>query len=434
MRLVLENIGMLKNAEINLKNLSVIAGENDNGKSTIGKVVFCIIKAMSRYKEDFQESKEFRVNKLLESAFFSLRSELLDFDNQDSELFTLINAIHDEESSVEERLSYFKYLIDDFHFKSNVSKDFLEKTQEEYATAISLIDEPEDINGSIESALKKVFYAEFDSNILLSGAKEGSIKLFEKKLKLIDIKVLINDEIVLLNEVNPIELKDATFIETPLIINNHDLLIRSKSGLSIGNISNRQLGVPYTTLHTKDLFDKLIEPSYGNLFKIDTPKEKSLKQTIQNSIEGKIVYDTKKRDFVFKKQDKDISIKNTASGIKVFGILQLLSGNGFINASSILIFDEPENHLHPMWQLKLAEILANLAKSGVYILVSSHSPYMIEALKRYSDKVELEKKTSFYLAENRTIENHSKLEEIFIKLAEPFDVFRKMDAEFLRDE
>lgn len=49
MRLVLKNIGMLKNAEINLKNLSVIAGENDNGKSTVGKVVFCI--KLKQYKK-----------------------------------------------------------------------------------------------------------------------------------------------------------------------------------------------------------------------------------------------------------------------------------------------------------------------------------------------------------------------------------------------
>jgi predicted ATPase len=40
MKLVLENIGLLKKAEINLNHLTVIAGENDNGKSTVGKVIF----------------------------------------------------------------------------------------------------------------------------------------------------------------------------------------------------------------------------------------------------------------------------------------------------------------------------------------------------------------------------------------------------------
>ncbi|CAM5201389.1 hypothetical protein OURE66S_00423 [Oligella ureolytica] len=58
MKLILENIGMLKKAEITLNQLVVIAGENDNGKSTVGKVIFCLVKAINRYKEDLQESQE----------------------------------------------------------------------------------------------------------------------------------------------------------------------------------------------------------------------------------------------------------------------------------------------------------------------------------------------------------------------------------------
>ena len=61
MKLILENIGMLQHAEITLHKLCVIAGENDNGKSTVGKIVFCLVKAINRYREDLQESKEFWV-------------------------------------------------------------------------------------------------------------------------------------------------------------------------------------------------------------------------------------------------------------------------------------------------------------------------------------------------------------------------------------
>ncbi|WP_151722857.1 AAA family ATPase, partial [Acinetobacter ursingii] len=145
--------------------------------------------------------------------------------------------------------------------------------------------------------------------------------------------------------------------------------------------------------------------------------------------------DNREKDFILKKdQGSSVPIRNTASGSKVFGILQLLSSNDFINKKSLLVFDEPENHLHPKWQLKLAEILIDLAEQGVYILVSSHSPYMIEALKRYSDLAGLEKESSFYLAKENSIQNKDKLEEIFQVLSEPFEVFRKMDREILKDE
>ena len=45
MRLYLKNIGMLKEADVKLDGLTVIAGENDTAKSTVGKILFAILKA-----------------------------------------------------------------------------------------------------------------------------------------------------------------------------------------------------------------------------------------------------------------------------------------------------------------------------------------------------------------------------------------------------
>jgi len=87
-----------------------------------------------------------------------------------------------------------------------------------------------------------------------------------------------------------------------------------------------------------------------------------------------------------------------------------------------------------MWQLKLAQVLVGLAQKGIFILVSSHSPYLIEALKRYADRAGLGDTACFYLAKDRIIENQDRLSDIFQVLAEPFEVFRQMDAEMLKDE
>ena len=40
MRIKLTNIGMLESADVKLDGLTVIAGENDTGKSTLGKTLF----------------------------------------------------------------------------------------------------------------------------------------------------------------------------------------------------------------------------------------------------------------------------------------------------------------------------------------------------------------------------------------------------------
>ncbi len=428
MQIKLRNIGMLEKAELNLNSLTLIAGENDNGKSTIGKVIFCIIKAINKYKDELQESKEHKLKERLENLFFFTRNILTHnpvLKNTEDIYFLIL-----DEYTLEEKLLKLEELILTVRDKSDL-KD-IEKIEKVLKEIYIIKDEPEDDKKYIESALNKAFFSEFDSSILLNGKEDGQITLLENSLELINIRISKDNKLSLIEDVEPIQLKDATFIETPLILNNHDLLIRSQSGLSLNKRNIERLGFPYTTLHTKDLFDKLKKISFS-IFLNDEFEDTILKE-IQKIIDGNIVYDNKQRDFIYSKNEKAISIKNTASGIKSFGILQLLLENDILNQNSILIIDEPENHLHPKWQLKYAKVLVTLAKNGVKILIASHSPYMIEAIKRYSDLENLEESTNFYLAENSIIESRDRLEDIFKTLEEPFEIFRQMDMEILVDE
>ena len=50
--------------------------------------------------------------------------------------------------------------------------------------------------------------------------------------------------------------------------------------------------------------------------------------------------------------------------------------------SSILIFEQPEIHLHPALQSKLADFMLKLAISGKRVLVETHSDYFIHRLRR----------------------------------------------------
>ncbi len=88
---------MLKEAEVSLDPLCVIAGVNDNGKSTIGKVVFCIIKAINRYKEDLKVSKDHEIKKLIADAYFELRPLTEDRDTSFSWFDFRIILMNDNE-------------------------------------------------------------------------------------------------------------------------------------------------------------------------------------------------------------------------------------------------------------------------------------------------------------------------------------------------
>lgn len=431
MKLILKNIGLLKEAEVTLHRLSVIAGENDNGKSTVGKVAFCIIKAINRYKEDLKVSKSYEIGELLREAFFSLRRVYNEPNKEIDIALRKLRRIFVDDSNMQEMLVLFNDVVAELHGNPIINDEatVIITELEEKVKDIAL--QPEDSRQAIEQAFVKVFTAEFDSDVLLAGAKSGAIQLWENEICLIDLVIHKDNTVELQNEVEPIELKDATFIETPLIFNYHDLLLRSKTMLEAPSEQRFFTGAAYTTLHTKDLFNKLKQQSVSVK---RTTLNQQLLMSIEELIKGSVVYSRESRDFIFSRDDKEISIKNTASGIKAFGILQVLLANDFINKNTLLIIDEPENHLHPKWQIKLAEILVVLAESGVNILVSAHSPYMIEALERYSEKYNIKNQSGFYLANDRTIENKNKLSEIFALLAEPFEVFREMDAEVMQGE
>ena len=416
---------MLKEAEVSLDPLCVIAGVNDNGKSTIGKVVFCIIKAINRYKEDLKVSKDHEIKKLIADAYFELRPLTEDRDTSFSWFDFRIILMNDNE--LKDSVPIFRQFLLKLKEIPALDKSVLNIIQDIESRLKLLLEQPEDTKRFIENAFTRVFAAEFDSQVLLSGAQGGFIQVWENDLQLINLNIDRNNKVTLNGEIEPIVIRDATFIETPLILNFHDLLISSQTQLELHNV--RALGIPYTTLHTKDLFDKLRVPVLPS-----ESRSAVLLSQIRTIVDGDLQYDKSQSNFVFKRASENISIKNTASGIKVFGLLQILLANEFITKNTLVVFDEPENHLHPKWQLKLAEVLVELVSQGVYIIVSSHSPYMIEALERYSALKGLEESCSFYLADNNKVENKSQLPEIFALLSEPFDEFRQLDAKVLHDE
>lgn len=108
------------------------------------------------------------------------------------------------------------------------------------------------------------------------------------------------------------------------------------------------------------------------------------------------------RDEKFVCSSDNLDIANLAMGSKLFAILLMLISNGSINEKTLLILDEPEAHLHPSWQNKLAEIIVLLMKQiGIKILITSHSPNFILALQTYSIKYKVEQECNFYTTQKK---------------------------------
>jgi len=87
---------------------------------------------------------------------------------------------------------------------------------------------------------------------------------------------------------------------------------------------------------------------------------------------------------------KNYSMYDLSSG--EFHFLFNILGIGFAsNEQSIVLLDEPENSLHPKWQIEFMDMLAELSLEMVngHIVIATHSPLIVSSAPSYSNIVDL---------------------------------------------
>lgn len=252
----------------------------------------------------------------------------------------------------------------------------------------------------------------------------------------IDNKVLI--DVLLKNgkcqkfETNPKQIfRDSTFIQTALVWDLQDFFsdITRLQQSPDSIFDNEKISYPYAIY---DLYLKLTM----RRIKKDFPKIKKISEKVSEIIGGNFVEDSQNR-YCFFANNKQIPLLSVASGIKVFGIIQNLINNAYITPQGFFIFDEPENHLHPKWQVEFAKVIIELIKNNICITINTHSPYLLETFQKLKEK-ERELSINFYLAQNNKIEqvgkdNNKTLESTFLLLNESFAKIDEIDLERIQD-
>ena len=428
LNLTIENIGIIKQAKIALNGLTVIAGENDTGKSTVGKLMFAIVKALSRFEQDLNEDQKKQIRETIESIYFQLRKsysfqkypalkqafhpdvfveevEKLLAHNHLKELNLLLAKKRQIWEQVQSETSLAEIVSTESHHQTHG----VEKINLEFEALNHLITQKEDKQSVIKRALSKALISEFHFEITPKHAPWKSFLQIEEGMNHILEIAIENNQITELEFYDEVFFNDVTFVETPILLQMYDIVNSASTLLEVINEDNKsqrleQLGKPKVSLHLKDLMSKLENSQYFSLtfFEKDNFLVDFLKRIRQLSY-GDFYFDNQLRDFIFKRtshQEQIMSYRsvNTASGLKSFGILQLLVESQFLDERSLLIIDEPETHLHPEWQVEYAKLIVMLAENNIPVLLSSHSPYMIQALKVLCENSLLKNKASYYLA------------------------------------
>ena len=158
----------------------------------------------------------------------------------------------------------------------------------------------------------------------------------------------------------------------------------------------------------------------------------SINRMIDGSIVEKENFDTV--DLVYRSRNgKDIRLEDLASGFKPLVYMLRLIENGWLTENTLLEIDEPETNLHPQWVVELAHLLVCINKTfGTKILITSHNPDMVSAIRYISEKEDLLNTTRFYLAEQRESSDMfdykdlgSDIEPVFGSFNKSFDTLQK---------
>lgn len=430
MNFKLENIGKIKSASIELNGLTVVAGSNNSGKSTLGKVVYSLINSSFKNEKTLEKFHLNRIDKGVRGFNRRSHSAFLRINKEEkieilSRKFVSDTFLNDKESllnHLNERISKLEDLVKEKE-DAGLRRHSYKRALMELVSLTTLVES--------EVTLTDESFQRFDN--FLSSCTDGSLRLVQKN-KTCTVEMLENESSIIsytstkegdinLNVSNDIKIpRKAIFIESPLVLNwfsnlnlHADLSWKSLNSIDIEYaIYNVQLAWLLSSRSIED-----VEPN---------PLVEEAVKSITAIAGGKLIEVEDEEKFLYESMNGTYPMRNTAMGIKSFLLLAKLLSNKHIDDQTVLILDEPEVHLHPDWQVRFAEVLVKLVENiGLNILISSHSPFFIEAIQKYSEKYKLESSLNLYLAEEKgnqveIVNYNNSPSVIYDSLAKAFDI------------
>lgn len=384
LRFTLSNIGPIEHADLELGNLTVISGRNNSGKSYIVYTLYGFLKTLSHIGS---------FPRLLDSR---RRSKLPNFKQLLEQLIENHSVTLNAEASVlnDQRREILRILSDHFS-KRNLANVFSTKSSEFQHAAINCELAIDQMNGDISNTSNEIDSGPFslihekdEINIHYTPSVDNRDFLSFLNLNLLArlyARLLLDDfgisPFILSSERFGISLfyRELDFTKNQIVnllqqlssvegdSRTNPLLFLDKSA------SRYALPIKDNIDYTRSLPD--VQKSKSDFYEFDLSKGiRTMMDARFNVVSDEIKLISRKRSAAKKFNIPLYLASSSARGLSDFYFYL----RNAATKNQLLIIDEPETHLDTANQVNVARLIANIVNSGIKVLITTHSDYIIK--------------------------------------------------------
>jgi energy-coupling factor transporter ATP-binding protein EcfA2 len=372
----IENVGVIKNATIQLGGLTVLCGKNNSGKTYVTHSIFGLLDRLQRtagapiLEKIIKPVESSGIVELTEESFFSILQESVDRVSSDAPSFLADVLASGKERFNDSRISLSLvaprnvYAFSGSHstpvgsiaygisktssemcrvtFSRTENPDYAESNEVGHADAIRRF---------VRRQTAAQIQGQYFPRTFICSAERTGAGIFQRELdftrsRLID--VLSKSKV---SKIDPYDIVGKFVAEYPLAVRTDVDFVRN-----LPSISNRT----------------------GNWAR----EHEMILKSFADIVGGDYVAQDGDMRFAPKVvQESDMTLKLSESSSSVRALMDMAGYlKHVVRSGDLLIVDEPEMNLHPENQRRIARLLAMLVNTGINVFVTTHSDYLIREL------------------------------------------------------
>jgi len=466
LRIKVKDFGPISEGEIVLKPLTLFIGPNNSGKSYMATLIHSLFEAYPFLREISLPRRRDDTN-VLEQHFFiavfdtSLRNAVLDllpeFRDQVIDVLKEKKEVYVPQQLIEKVIERIFNEIYEKRFSSEIIRSFACPLKEL-------------VKIGKESFKIEISYNSYSSSLKLKGSSlkieeypkvniRIKVKLTETHGPFISIKRIPKDEFLIELADFSQELKRSAYSQILYSILNICIskvlqniarpcyyLPAARSGILQGHralaasIVKRapyagieKLEVPKFSGTVSDFISSILTlpEERGSLYELAQDFEKEL-------IKGEIVIRTLEEyvgpEIKYKFMNSEIPLHRASSTVSELAPL-ILYLKYRVEPGDVLIIEEPEAHLHPQNQRVLAKFLVKMIRKGVYIVITTHSDYLLRQLNNLIllSKIEPKERVTKYKYDEESYLKPEEVSTYLFKYDEISDGYKIVKVEVTED-